>query len=94
MVHKSDWAETIGLQALAWIAAEDTVLPLFLAAGGLELQDLRARAGDPVLSGAVLDFILMDDGWVVSFCDAAGLGYDRPLAARQALPGGEVTHWT
>jgi hypothetical protein len=36
----------------------------------------------------VLDFLLMDDAWVVAFCDAAGLPYEAPMRARAALPGG------
>jgi hypothetical protein len=31
---------------------------------------------------------------VIAFCDAAGYPYAAPLAARAALPGGEVPHWT
>jgi hypothetical protein len=55
---------------------------------------LRAGAGDPAFLGSVLDFLMMDDAWVVAFCDAAGIAYTVPMQARAALPGGAVTHWT
>lgn len=89
-----DAAETLGLRALAWLAGNDELLPVFLGASGADMAELRARAGDPAFLGAVLDFLLMDDAWIVAFCDSAGLAYEAPLAARQALPGGAQIHWT
>ena len=87
-------AETLALRALAWLAGNDELLPVFLGASGAGLDDLKARAGDPVFLGAVLDFLLMDDRWIVAFCDAEGLGYDAPQRARYALPGGAAINWT
>jgi hypothetical protein len=89
-----DAAETVGMQALAWLAGNDELLPVFLGSTGAGLDDLRARAGDPAFLGSVLDFVMMDDVWVVAFCDAAGLSYATPMQARGALPGGGQVHWT
>ena len=89
-----DTAETVAIRALGWIAANDDLMPVFLGSTGASLSDLRGGAGDPVFLAAVLDFLTMDDNWVVAFCDAEGLGYDAPLRARQALPGGEQVNWT
>ena len=89
-----EFAETVGLQALGWLAGHEELLPVFLGATGADLPDLRSRASDPVFLGSVLEFILMDDAWVVAFCDAAGLAYDMPARARASLPGGQQTHWT
>jgi hypothetical protein len=44
--------------------------------------------------GAVLEFITMDDAWVMAFCDTIGLAYELPLQARYALPGAQNIHWT
>ncbi|MFN3577225.1 MAG: DUF3572 family protein [Tabrizicola sp.] len=55
---------------------------------------MRARATEPEFLGAVLDFLLQDDAWVVAFCDGHGHPYGAPQAARLALPGGAETHWT
>ncbi len=93
-MNKRDGAEVIALRALGWIVGDATVLPLFLAAGGVELAALKSRAGDPVFLAGVLDFLLQEDAWIIAFCDAEGLPYTAPQAARQSLPGGAATHWT
>jgi len=87
-------AETIALQALGWLAGNDALLPVFLGATGASEADLRERATEPEFLGAVLDFLMMDDAWVVAFCDAEGLRYDIPMRARAALPGGQQVSWT
>ena len=89
-----EMAETVGLRALGWLAGHEELLPVFLGASGADLESLRAGAGDPAFLGSVLDFILMDDAWIVEFCDAAGLAYEAPREARHALPGGQERHWT
>ena len=85
--------ETVALQALGWIAASNELLPVFLGATGAGLTELRARAAEPEFLGAVLDFLLMDDAWIAGFCDAAGLPYEMPRAARAALPGAAAADW-
>jgi hypothetical protein len=87
-------AETVGVQALGWLAGNDELLPVFLGSTGASLDDLRAGAGDAAFLGSVLDFVMMDDAWVVAFCDSVGIAYTVPMQARAALPGGAVTHWT
>lgn len=87
-------AEVIAIQALGWLAANDELFPVFLGATGADAATVRNRAQDPDFLGSVLDFLTMDDAWVMAFCHNAGLAYDRPLAARRALPGGGEVHWT
>ena len=87
-------AETLALEALAWLAGNDELWPVFLGATGAAASDLRDRAADPEFLGAVLDFLTMDDAWVMAFCTAAGRPFTAPLAARAALPGGALPHWT
>lgn len=87
-------AETVALQALAWLAASDDLLPVFLGASGAAAEDLRAQAGNAEFLGSVLDFVLMDDAWIIEFCDQAGLSYETPKTARAALPGGQEVSWT
>lgn len=89
-----DRAETVGLQALAHLAGDDELLGGFLAATGADMAGLRAGASDPGFLGAVLDFLLQDDRWVIGFAEAAGIGPQEVAAARAALPGGQVPHWT
>ncbi len=91
---QAERAETLAAQALAWLAGQEELLPVFLGATGASAGDLRAQAGDAEFLGSVLDFVMMDDAWVIAFCDQAGLAYDQPMQARQALPGGAQVHWT
>ncbi|PZR00233.1 MAG: DUF3572 domain-containing protein [Cereibacter sphaeroides] len=93
MPGKQESAETLALQALAWLAENDDLLPVFLDASGASVADLAAGASDPVFLGAVLDFLMNDDVWVVGFCDATGHSYDAPMRARAELGGG-LPHWT
>lgn len=87
-------AEQIAIEGLTWLATNEDLLPVFLGSSGLAVADLRAQASDPGFLASVLEFITMDDAWVVAFCDTKGLEYDAPLRARYALPGSEAVHWT
>lgn len=93
-----EFAETVGLKALAWLAGEEARLSAFLAASGTGPGELRQRAQAPELLpellGAVLDFVLSEDRHVLAFAAQAGLAPEAVQAARAALPGGELPHWT
>ena len=89
-----EFADTVAIRALGWLAANDDLLPVFLGSTGADPAGLGESAGDPAFLGAVLDFLMMDDQWVVAFCDGAQLQYDRIMQARQALPGGAQVNWT
>ncbi|MDH3668391.1 MAG: DUF3572 domain-containing protein [Paracoccaceae bacterium] len=89
-----DSAETLALQALGWIAADDEMAGRFLASAGAAPGDLRARAGDPEFLGFVLDFLLADEQSLVAFTASAHLPPDAPMRARAALPGGDLPNWT
>lgn len=91
---KVEQAETVALQALGWLAGQDELFPLFLGATGASAEQMAEAAGKPAFLGAVLDFLLQDDAWIVGFCDMAGLDYTLPMQARAALPGGALPHWT
>lgn len=89
-----DMAETLALRALGWLAASDELLPVFLGSTGSSEQDLRERAADPEFLGSVLDFLLMDDDWVIDAATALGERPERLAEARLHLPGGAQVHWT
>ena len=80
-------AETFALKALAFLAADEDVLVRFLNQSGLELGDLRERAGEPELLAGVLDFILGDDALLTAFAGGEGVDPKFVHAARRALPG-------
>lgn len=87
-------AETIALQALGWLAADDDLCGSFLAASGATPEDLRQRVAEPAFLASVLGFLTQNDDWIIGFCDSAGLSYDQPLRALHALPGAEQVAWT
>lgn len=93
-MSRQDSAEMLALQALTWLAGNEDLWPTFLGATGASVSDLSSRAAEPEFLGSVLDFLVMDDAWVIAFCDAHGLPYQAPMQARAHLPGGEAVHWT
>lgn len=93
-MNRQESAQTLALQALGWIASDDERFGAFLAQGGLDAGALRARAADPMIHAAVLDFLLSDDNLVMAFCADTGLAPEEPLRARADLPGGDAPFWT
>lgn len=89
-----DAAQTEALRALGWLVGQDEVLDQFLGMTGGDLADLRARAGDPDLHLAVMDFLLQDEPLLIQACTDLGWAPDTALRLRGSLPGGEDVHWT
>lgn len=91
---QQETAEVHALNALAWLVAEDEVLPIFLGSTGASADEVKARAADPVFLASALDFILMDDAWVVACARALNIAPDQIQLIRAALPGGDLPNWT
>jgi hypothetical protein len=89
-----EYAETVALQALAWLLQADEHRVAFLSASGLSPDDLGRRASEPEILLAVIDFVLGDDARVMAFSDTAALPYGALMAVRAALPGGMEYNWT
>jgi len=87
-------AETLAVQALAWMAGDDELIGRFLAASGAGPGDLRTRAAEPEFLGFVLDFLLADEAALVGFAEAKHIHPDLLMRARAALPGGDLPNWT
>lgn len=87
-------AETLALKALDWLIADEDLTRVFLGSTGSGVEDIRARAEDTEFLASVLDFILMDDAWVIGLAHALRESPDAIMAARAALPGGQGMHWT
>ena len=94
MAHTRETAEVLALLILGWLAGNEELLPVFLSASGASEADVKAGAKDPVFLASVLDFVMMDDAWVVESCDSLGRPYESVMQARQALPGGAEVSWT
>ena len=87
-------ARILGLKALGWLVSQEELLPVFLGATGCSLHELKARAEDDEFLGAVLDFLLMDDAWILQLGADLALPPELPARARMALPGGIQRAWT
>ena len=87
-------AETFALNVLTWLIGDQDLLPIFMNSTGTDGDALRENAGSPEFLGAVLDFLLMDDAWVLRCCEETGLDPNLMMTARAALPGGQQMHWT
>ena len=87
-------AQTYALKVLGWLAARDDLLELFLGSTGSTLNSMKANAQEVGFLISVLDFLMMDDQWVLECCDDTELDPNNMRFARLALPGGEELHWT
>ncbi len=85
---KREDAETIALQALAFLAKDEKLLEDFLILTGLTPQELKNRVREPDLLGGVLDSVLSNDVILLDFCNSSSLSPDTIIQARRALPGG------
>lgn len=66
-------AETLALDALAFLAGIPHALDRFLGNSGLEASALRQRASDSDVLRAVLDFLLTDEALTGGFCHDRGI---------------------
>jgi hypothetical protein len=91
---RQDFAETQALTLLAWLATDEELLPVFMGATGTSEADLRQRAGEPEFLASLLDFLMMDDQWIVSAAQGTGIRAEDFAAIRAGLPGGALPNWT
>jgi hypothetical protein len=94
MTLSQNAAEQVALKAIVWLAGNDELLPVFMGSTGADEAAFREGVTDPDFQASVLDFLMMDDSWVMAFCDLERLPYERLMQARAALPGGAQMHWT
>lgn len=83
-------AETVAIQALGWIAADEERLGRFMGLAGLTVDELRLRASEPEFLGGVLDFVLENEALLVEFAATAELKPEAVLRLRRQLPGAPV----
>lgn len=83
-------AETLALQALAFLLAEDDRRDRFLGLTGLDAAALRRLPGDPAGLGAVLDHLLGWEPLLLDFCASVDLPPESVARARRELPGGDM----
>lgn len=82
-----DEAETLAIQAVAFLAGQEEHFLRFVALTGTTVDTLRESLADAAVLGAVLDFVLADEALLLAFCASAAIAPDRPARARRLLPG-------
>ncbi|MEM9716602.1 MAG: DUF3572 domain-containing protein [Pseudomonadota bacterium] len=90
---KQEMAETYALKALAWMAEDSEIMGQFLGWSGADAADLAQIGSAPEMMLSVIDFILMQDEWVIDASAAIGLPPEKFAGLRGAFPGGAETHW-
>ncbi|MBV8976311.1 MAG: DUF3572 family protein [Alphaproteobacteria bacterium] len=80
-----DAAATLALDALAFVAASEGALDRLVAESGIDAADLRARAAEPEVLVAVLDFLLTSEALLVEFCDGGSGDVRAVHIARHVL---------
>jgi hypothetical protein len=82
-----DAAETLAIQALAFIAEAPESLARFLAATGLAVEQIRTASRQPGFLAGVLDHMLADEKLLVAFAQSSGLDPSEVARAASALGG-------
>ena len=80
-------AQTIALKALAYLAADEDWLNHFLNATGMDLDGLKAGAGDIGFLAGLMDYFLQNEALLLAFAAAEELAPETIILARQHLPG-------
>jgi hypothetical protein len=81
-------AESLAVQALAFIAGDAARIGPFLAATGIGPDMIRAAAREPDFLGGVLDYMAGDEALLIAFSNETGHNpFDIPIA-RDVLRGG------
>ena len=87
-------AETYALKATNWLVSNQELLDLFMGSTGVSENTIKSDIQNTVFLVAVLDFLLLDDKWVIEACDAMELQPELMPTARLFLPGGDQVNWT
>ena len=81
----TDAALTLALRALAHIAGDPVLGPRLLSTTGLDVETLRARAGDPALLAEVLAFLTNHEPSLIEVAAALDVRPAELAAAEQGL---------
>jgi hypothetical protein len=82
-------AEQLALRALVWTLGEPDRAQRLLDTTGLDPQDLRARAGEPAVLGAVLGFLENYEPDLIACAEGLEVAPTALVAAGRTLNGGE-----
>ena len=87
-------AETRALEVLTWVLSEDDLIQVFMDATGASQDDLRSNTLNHEFLISILDFVLMDDSWVISCSKFMNIDPSQIQVIRMSLDGGQEVNWT
>ena len=87
-------AETRALEVLTWVLSEDDLIQVFMGAPGASQNDLRSNTLSHEFLISILDFVLMDDRWVISCGKFLNIDPSQIQLIRMSLDGGQEVNWT
>ena len=87
-------AETRALEVLTWVLSEDDLIQVFMGATGASQNDLRSNTLSHEFLLSILDFVLMDDRWVISCSKFLNIDPSQIQLIRISLDGGQEVTWT
>ena len=87
-------AETRALEVLTWVLSEGDLIQVFMGATGASQNDLRSNTLSHEFLISILDFVLMDDRWVISCGKFLNIDPSQIQLIRMSLDGGREVNWT
>ena len=87
-------AETRALEVLTWLLSEDDLIKVFMGATGASQNDLRSNTLSHEFLISIVDFVLMDDKWVISCGKFLNIDPSQIQLIRMSLDGGQEVNWT
>ena len=87
-------AETRALEVLTWVLSKDDLIQVFMGATGASQNDLRSNTLSHEFLLSILDFVLMDDRWVISCSKFLNIDPSQIQLIRMSLDGGQEVTWT
>ena len=87
-------AETRALEALTWVLSEDDLIKVFMGTTGASQDDLRSNTLNHEFLISILDFVLMDDIWVISCSKFMNIDPSQIQVIKMSLDGGQEVNWT
>ena len=83
-------AAEAAIEALAWLAADESRLERFLAISGLGPENLRKAAAEPRFLAAILDYLASNEALLVDFARDSARSPEEVARAHAVLRGPEA----
>lgn len=81
----TDVAQAVALNALTFIASDETRLGALMEQTGATPETLRAQLASPAFQAAILNHLLSDESLLLVFCSNMGLSPDQIAPAHARL---------